>query len=115
MVPSQDELVRLHADLCSGLADPIRIGILYALRDGEANVTDIVQQLNLPQSTVSRHLSILRAANLVRSNRQGQNNYYQLTDARVVEALDLLRAVLHARVMGHARALDAAQKQDQTA
>lgn len=110
MIPPQDELKRLHADLCAGLADPTRIAILYVLHEREANVTDLTEQLSLPQSTVSRHLAVLRATNLVYAKRQGQNTFYQLTDTRVIDALDLLRAVLQARVTRHAEAMNTANQ-----
>jgi DNA-binding transcriptional ArsR family regulator len=106
MIPSQDELRRLHAEICSGVADPIRIAILYVLSEGPVNVGDITTQLDLPQSTVSRHLRILRDAHLVLSERQGQNIIYKLTDPRVITALDLLREVYHARITAQVRVLN---------
>lgn len=112
MIPSQDELRQLHANICAGIADPTRIAILYALREGLTNVSTLTEQLGLPQSTVSRHLAVLRTTNLVRAERQGQNIYYQLTDTRVIEALDLMREVLHARVTRHANALGASNQEE---
>ena len=56
MIPSISEINRLHARLCSGISDPIRITILYALAEGQHNVTQLTETLGLPQSTVSRHL-----------------------------------------------------------
>lgn len=90
----REEVVRLHANVCSGLADPNRIMIIYALADGSRNVSDIGAMLDLPQPTVSRHLKILRDRGIVRSERDGQTINYQLTDKRVVQALDLLRSSL---------------------
>jgi ArsR family transcriptional regulator len=90
----REEVVRLHANVCSGLADPNRIMIIYSLADGTRNVSDIAGMLDLPQPTVSRHLKILRERGIVRSERDGQTINYQLTDKRVVQALDLLRASL---------------------
>lgn len=112
MLPPQDELQRLHADICAGLADPTRIAILYVLHERESNVTDLVERLSLAQSTVSRHLAILRATNLVYAKRQGQNTFYQLTDPKVITALDLLREVLHARVTRHAQAVNTLSQEE---
>ena len=92
------EINQLHARLCSGIGDPNRIALLYELSAGAKNVTSLVSELAMPQSTVSRHLRILRDRHLVTTHRQGQMVYYELTDPRVVEALDLLRAVLHERL-----------------
>ena len=56
--------------------------------------TVTAEALDLPQPTVSHHLRILRERGLVHSERRGAEVYYALTDHRVIEALDLLRAVL---------------------
>ncbi len=88
------EVNLLHAQVCRGLADPKRILILYFLADGPRRVTDLAETLHLPQPTVSHHLRILRERGLVQSQRRGVEVYYALTDHRIIEALDLLRAVL---------------------
>lgn len=88
------EIDQLHAQLCEGLADPKRIALLYALRDGETTVNGLAEILKAPQATVSRHLKILRERNLVSARREGMNVYYALTDEKVLSALDLLRQVL---------------------
>ena len=90
----RDEINILHAQVCSGLADPNRILILYSLADGPHNVSDLANSLEIPQPTISRHLKILRERNMVTSERDGQSVFYSLTDQRVIQALDLLRGML---------------------
>lgn len=90
----REEVVRLHAQVCSGLADPNRILIIYNLSEGPRCVNDIAFSLDLPQPTVSRHLKILRERGIVRADREGQSINYRLSDNRIVEALDILRAIL---------------------
>ncbi len=90
----RDEINILHAQVCSGLADPNRILILYELDKGPHNVSDLAATLEIPQPTVSRHLKILRERNMVTSERDGQSVFYSLTDKRVIQALDLLRGML---------------------
>lgn len=90
----REEVVRLHAQVCSGLADPNRILIIYSLADGPRSVNEIANHMELPQPTVSRHLKILRERGIVRTERDGQNIFYRLSDHRFVQALDLLRATL---------------------
>ncbi len=101
-----NEVTLLHAEICSALADPIRILILYALADQELNVSELAEYIGVPQPTASRHLKILRERGLVRPIRQGASVLYHLTDRRLIEALDLLRAVLHARIQYRANLLD---------
>lgn len=88
------EIDNLHAQICSALADPIRILLLYTLNDRPHNVTELTEVLNLPQSTVSRHLKILRDRRMVISRREGQTVIYSISDDRTIQALDLLRSVL---------------------
>jgi ArsR family transcriptional regulator len=94
----REEIAQLHAQICSGLADPNRILILYALAEGPRNVGDLAEVFEMPQPTVSRHLKTLRERGLVSSRREGQLVYYTLADQRVIQALDLLRAVMSERL-----------------
>ena len=92
----RDEIHQMHAHLCSSLADPNRILLLYTLNQSPSSVGDLARELDLPQSTVSRHLRVLREGGLVSGRRDGHSVVYQLTDPRVIEALDTLRRVLAA-------------------
>ena len=93
------EINQLHANICGALADPNRILILYLLSEGALNVNTLVEKLDLPQPTVSRHLKILRDRGLVTAQRDGQSVYYELADDRVIEALEILRIVLGDRLV----------------
>jgi DNA-binding transcriptional ArsR family regulator len=90
----REEVYQLHANLCSGIADPKRILILYKLAEFPSNVSDLAEVLETPQPTISRHLKILRDCGLVSSKRDKKSVIYDLVDRRVIKALDLLRAVL---------------------
>lgn len=88
------EVSLLHAEICAGLADPTRILILYELSQSPRNVTELSTNLNLPQPLVSRHLKVLRDRGMVHAQRQGTIMLYELADIRLIQALDLLRAVM---------------------
>lgn len=88
------EVNLLHANICQALADPKRILILYALDDGPRCVHELAEALAAPQSTVSRHLKVLRERSLVSAERSGSSVRYSLADRRVIAALDALREVL---------------------
>lgn len=100
------EVSQLEADLCFALADPTRILILYALDEQPRNVTELTQELNVTQPTASRHLKILRDRGLVRPNRQGVVIQYELSDKRLIQALDLLRSVLRDRIAYRANLME---------
>jgi ArsR family transcriptional regulator len=93
-----EEVSRLHADICSALADPTRIMLIYAMHQQTSNVGDLAIQLGISQPAASRHLKILRERGLVKPTRLGSNVEYHLTDERLVEALDLLRSILRDRI-----------------
>jgi ArsR family transcriptional regulator len=88
------EITQLHANICSGLADPRRILILYTLKDKPINVSDLANEVGISQPAASRHLTILRERGMVTAERDGQSVVYTLADERIIQALDLLRAVL---------------------
>lgn len=94
----QKEISQLEADFCFALSDPKRILILYTLHDSPHNVTELSEELNINQPTTSRHLKILRERGLVHTTRQGTTVTYQLTDDRLIQALDLLRTVMRDRL-----------------
>jgi len=94
-VPEMEEAQELHSQLCVALADVTRIRLLYLLHEqGPSHVTALAQALHLPPSTVSRHLKVLRERGLVTPERQAARVVYRLNDARLIQALDLLRAIL---------------------
>ena len=89
-----EEINLLHAQMCQGLADPTRILILYLLADGPRYVTELAEMLDVRQPTVSHHLKMLRDRGLVTATREGNTVHYALRDRRIIQALDLLRAVM---------------------
>src|SRR3972149_1328298 len=90
----EKEIYELHSGVCSALADPKRIMLLYPRAGGRRNVGELSEEHGPPQPTTSRHLKVLRERGLVVAERDGTTIYYALSDHKLIEALDLLRAVL---------------------
>ncbi len=107
----EEEINLLHSRLCAALADPKRILLLYALGEGPKNVSELCQSLGLLQPTTSRHLRMLRERGLVRTQREGNMVIYALVDRRVIDALDLLRAVLADQLTSQARIAETVSQQ----
>ncbi len=59
------------------LADPTRLRVLHALSRGELCVCQITELAGLAPSTISRHMSVLQAAGLVESRKEGRWVYYR--------------------------------------
>lgn len=100
------EVTQLHADICSALADPRRILLLYALAEQPRTVNDLANEIGISQPATSRHLKLLRERGLVTATRDGANVEYSINDHRLIEALDLLRAVLRDRLAHSASLVD---------
>jgi ArsR family transcriptional regulator len=83
------------ADGYRALADPTRRQILRLLREGDLPAGAIAEQFDISWPSVSRHLSVLASAGLVRATRRGQQLVYSLTTSVladiVTELADMAR------------------------
>ena len=70
------------------LADPIRRDILNMLRGGRMSAGDITDCFDVTAASISRHLSVLKEADLIRDTREGKYIYYEL-NASVLEEIML--------------------------
>jgi DNA-binding transcriptional ArsR family regulator len=107
------EVSQLHADICSALADPKRILLIYALADRPRSVNDLADELGISQPATSRNLKVLRERGLVYTVRQGTTLEYHLTDMRLVDALNMLRQVLRDRLAYRANLMESAEETSQ--
>lgn len=70
------------------LADPIRREILNMLKNGRMSAGEITDHFYVTGASISRHLSVLKEADLVRDRREGQHIFYEL-NASVLEEIML--------------------------
>ena len=75
--PAADPL-DASVELFKAFADPVRLRLLNLLADGEVCVCHLHEALDLPQSTVSRHLAYLRKRGLVVGRKEGLWVHYRL-------------------------------------
>ena len=68
------------------LADPIRRDILNLLKTGRLSAGEITEHFPVTAAAVSRHLSVLKEADLIRDTREGKYIYYEL-NASVLEEI----------------------------
>jgi DNA-binding transcriptional ArsR family regulator len=88
------------------LADPTRRQVLQDLRDGELTAGDIAARFTITGPSISRHLSVLKAAGLVQERREANRIYYSLVEERLALCLgNFLSAVCPEQiVLRHRRA-----------
>ncbi|MFF2324927.1 MULTISPECIES: ArsR/SmtB family transcription factor [unclassified Streptomyces] len=85
------------------LATPARLHIVWALSQGESDVTGLADRVGGTLPSVSQHLTKLKLAGLVRSRREGRRQVYLVDDPDVVTVVRLMVGQLAARA-GHAPA-----------
>jgi len=88
---------RKQADLLKALANEARLKILDRLAKGECSVGELTGFIGLDQSTVSKHLALLRAHGIVRDRRDGNVVYYELLTPCVLNFFACATQVLKER------------------
>ena len=76
--------------LLKAVSHPTRLAVLCALRDREHSVNELLDELQLGQSTLSQQLARLRLDRLVLARREGQRVFYSLADQRISKLLAAL-------------------------
>lgn len=69
------------------LSDPIRREILNMLKEGRMSAGEITEHFPVTAASISRHLSVLKEADLVRDTREGQFIFYELNTSVLEEIL----------------------------
>ena len=77
-------------DAWNALADPTRRAILKHLRERDLNAGEIAERFNMTKPSISHHLNILKQADLVRSEKAGQNVIYRLNTSVLEDLMGLI-------------------------
>jgi len=93
-----DEAMELIAARFKVLAEPMRLRILNALRDGEKSVTELVEELGTGQANVSKHLGLLHRHRMVARRKEGLNVYYRIADPSILELCELMCSSLESEL-----------------
>ncbi len=82
------------ARLIHGFAHKIRLQILESLKDKEKTVSQIVEDLNVKQSSISQHLACLRGCGLILSRQEGKFVYYRIRNEEIHHILTIFDDLL---------------------
>lgn len=74
-------------DLFKALSDPSRRKIIQLLKEGNLTAGEIADHFDMSKPSISHHLNLLKQANLVLSQKQGQNVIYSLNTTTLQDAL----------------------------
>ena len=76
--------------ITAALADPVRLSVMMYLIRGSASVTEIMHHLDVSQSNLSNHLSVLKNANLVKATASGRQKIYELANPDTAHLIEVL-------------------------
>ncbi len=92
------ELVfKVKADLLKSLAHPSRLAILEYLKNKEGSVGEMASKLELEQSCLSKHLSVLKQAGVLSSRQEKVTVYYSVRDKDIFVVLRTISQILMKR------------------
>ncbi|EJQ86911.1 hypothetical protein IGW_05303 [Bacillus cereus ISP3191] len=90
---TDNTILEEDVELLKVMAHPMRLKLISELSKHKTlNVTQMTEILNIPQSTVSQHLSKMRGK-VLKGNRQGLEIYYSIQNTKAEEIIDLLGPV----------------------
>ena len=99
------DVLVLIAERFKALAEPARLHILNCLRGGELTVTELVEETELGQANVSKHLQLLHALGFVKRRKEGLYVYYALADKSVFQLCDVMCGRLEAEMKARRKLL----------
>lgn len=94
-----------RAKIARAMAHPSRLLILDALQEREHCVCELTELIGADQSTVSKHLSVLKGSGLVMDRREGVQVYYSTRCTCIEGFWRCLESVLKANLKAHAEAI----------
>lgn len=98
MIEMSQEQLEVRSEEASSLlklmSNRVRLLVLCRLYEQEVTVGELQRSLGISQSALSQHLSLLRAAKLVSTRRQGVEIYYSISDSRVAILLEALQRAI---------------------
>ena len=98
LIKMNDALRRFKSEIFQGLANPTRIAIVEALRDGELSAGTLIEKLGIEQANASQHLAVLRAKHIVVNRKVGNQVFYSIRDHALIEVLDILRHYFYSQL-----------------
>lgn len=93
------------ADYFGALAEPQRLKILNAVREGPRNVGDLTELLGCSQANVSKHLALLAKTGLLEREARGNSVYYRIADKRTYQLCDLVCGQIAQRLMAQVQGM----------
>lgn len=105
-----DMAFKIKADFLKGLSHPVRLQIIEHLKNGEVSVGKLGQELGVEQSSLSRHLAILRDLGVLEARQEKTNVYYNLHDHDIFKVLRPIAELLRKKLRRSEKLLESLGK-----
>ena len=102
---AQDIVYKVKADFFRALSHAVRLKVIEALKNGEQSVGALVKQINVSQSSLSRHLIALRDAGMLVSRQEKTTVYYAIRDHDIFQVLRPITLMLRKKFKESERVL----------
>jgi len=94
----ENEVFERQASICKAFAHPTRLHLLDLIGKGERGVSDIQKRVGVTKANLSQHLTVLRAAGVISTRRNGKQVYVGLAIPEVKQACHLIHEVLRSYI-----------------
>ncbi len=81
------------ANLLKNIANPIRLMVLCNLLNKEMTVSELLKSIDISQSALSQHLTILREKSIIKDEKSGKYVYYSISDEKTKQILGFLHEI----------------------
>ena len=96
---AQEKLIfKIKADFLKSLAHPARLEIIEYLKTRESSVGEMVKKLGIEQSGLSKHLSLLKQAGILRSRQENVMVFYSIRDKDIFNVLRPIAEILRKKL-----------------
>jgi ArsR family transcriptional regulator len=97
------EIYERQANLCKAFANPTRLQLIGMLEESDCWAAELQQGLDVSKANLSQHLSILKAAGIVQTRREGKQLFCKLAMPEVKKATALFRSMLKSQMRENRR------------
>lgn len=106
MTEAEKQYSKARADVLKALAHPSRLFMVQKIQEQPHCVCELTELVGADTSTISKHLSILKAAGILKDRKEGTTVYYSLACNCIDGILDGVESVVRSHVERQTRALD---------
>ncbi len=104
------QIFEKQAEIAKAIAHPVRVAVLYYLQPGEQCVCDIAGAVNTERTNLSKHLSLMTAAGVLDSRKDGLKVMYRIKTPCVLRFMDCLKECLREQAHAHRELLETLDK-----